>query len=1484
MIRNHALSGVIFTLILLTITTMTIAGPLEEKARQIRTLAEQGDAKSQSHLGYLYYVGEGVPQDYSQAVTWYRKAATQGDKDAQYNLAVAYAFGEGIEQDLKQAAIWYRRAAEQGHVISQYSLGLSYAYGEGVPQDSSEAVRWFTHAAEQGYIRAQVHLGSAYHTGEGVTQDYSQAIHWYRMAADRGDATAQYNLGTLYRAGKGVEQNYPQAIRWFTMAADQGYAAAQNELASLQRTVTAVAARPTPQVRPGSTESVVNTGATISTPEPAVTTIEPDPEPEHAPAVAESAPVAVTQTPTPLRSISSDGISSLVDRAGKNAAENNTAGTESPPAGEGGGLFGAIGRIFKTREQQPETATAIVGEPVDAGDDSDALPDTPAPPVETEIIREDSEAVATGNAESPTETEITDTAQTDQTSEPEVDEALLTDADSIPASPEVEEQEKKPGFFSRLFGAGKTDGPEDTISEASEDVTGLAMDETRVEDTADRIDSGEIDTGTAQPETTAIDTPAVPESPGDEPLTTALDSQEDATVEAETEAEAEAETIAAIDSPAGDDASAKSDAAGTGGFFSRIFGSNKPSATSEPETVALAESASTIDRVESAEPVESAARHSVEAGRRALAGGDYDQALAEFRPLAEAGDAEAQSHLASMYYVGRAVDKDYDEAFNWYLKAAEQGHMDSEYSIGNMYLLGESVPQDNQKAALWYDKAARQGHVAAAHNLQSLKTLMAQSGEPLELPQPVEVATLTRPETTRPDTMAMPDADTTTASEDMIHDAAPAASTPAAPEISDTAPATPTVAVVSNMPETDAIVRAHVDDEAETSPDSDTATAMDQPVEEKARTASGVGGFFSRLFGGGKDSTETDTAMDSDTLTANDDSDDAVPDIDAGLAEASDSPYEVKPPAEVKTYGVASAPVSQQLTSDPEQDAIDAVAPGEAETPELSIAAATTTTTEPATGTDSAEAVTADESGETIRSTDAGDSGTGKGFFARLFGTGDDSARTPDNDAAAGDEIEPVAEIMEADGALSGATGDHDSTAGETPKSTDEAVEPTDEDEFAFFDQMFSNSDRDATTAMTEQTPRQPPPQDESISGTEAEAKAEADAEPEPAEAAGETANETVAYITDSKAVTDTAADVGTIRPLATRGDADAQLQLADMYYTGNGLKQDYTQAFLWYRRAAQQGNMNAQYKLGNIYLMGEGIEQDDVQAAQWYERAAEQGHEAARHNYENLQRLAAEEFVAGNQTESTPQPAATPSMNPGFESSRSAGGDAAPITAESSALEPDTADNDIAAGNEEKKGFWAAAGELLGLSEKEKDPAQAEPQVTLEDDDLDGESAQRRVENAPAVDTDSADPEALYEMGMAHAFGDGVSKDDSKAFEYFQQAAELGHAGAQYRLGVAYAYGEGVERDTDLAIRWYRESAQNGNAVAQRTLASMYLDGNGVPRDRVMAHAWYRIVADSGNVMDIRRRDMLQEKLSATELTESERIAGEIHARLQKL
>jgi len=47
-----------------------------------RLAAEQGYAKAQSGLGFMYSLGQGVPQDYLQAHMWANLAAAQGDKSA----------------------------------------------------------------------------------------------------------------------------------------------------------------------------------------------------------------------------------------------------------------------------------------------------------------------------------------------------------------------------------------------------------------------------------------------------------------------------------------------------------------------------------------------------------------------------------------------------------------------------------------------------------------------------------------------------------------------------------------------------------------------------------------------------------------------------------------------------------------------------------------------------------------------------------------------------------------------------------------------------------------------------------------------------------------------------------------------------------------------------------------------------------------------------------------------------------------------------------------------------------------------------------------------------------------------------------------------------------------------------------------------------------------------------------------------------------
>jgi TPR repeat protein len=52
-----------------------------------------------------------VPQDYAQAVAWYRKAADQGFAPAQYNLGLYYYDGQGVPQDYAEAYFWEDLAA-----------------------------------------------------------------------------------------------------------------------------------------------------------------------------------------------------------------------------------------------------------------------------------------------------------------------------------------------------------------------------------------------------------------------------------------------------------------------------------------------------------------------------------------------------------------------------------------------------------------------------------------------------------------------------------------------------------------------------------------------------------------------------------------------------------------------------------------------------------------------------------------------------------------------------------------------------------------------------------------------------------------------------------------------------------------------------------------------------------------------------------------------------------------------------------------------------------------------------------------------------------------------------------------------------------------------------------------------------------------------------------------------------------------------------
>ena len=86
-------------------------------------------------------------------------------------------------------------------------------------------------------------------------------------------------------------------------------------------------------------------------------------------------------------------------------------------------------------------------------------------------------------------------------------------------------------------------------------------------------------------------------------------------------------------------------------------------------------------------------------------------------------------------------------------------------------------------------------------------------------------------------------------------------------------------------------------------------------------------------------------------------------------------------------------------------------------------------------------------------------------------------------------------------------------------------------------------------------------------------------------------------------------------RPLAERGDPEAQYRIGRMYEFGNGYPQDKAQGIAWIRKAAAQGHVDAEQELGVVYATGDGVKQDNVQAVAWFRKAAEQGDATAQYN-----------------------------------------------------------------------------------------------------------------------------------------------------------------------------------------------------------------------------------------------------------------------------
>ena len=92
-----------------------------------------------------------------------------------------------------------------------------------------------------------------------------------------------------------------------------------------------------------------------------------------------------------------------------------------------------------------------------------------------------------------------------------------------------------------------------------------------------------------------------------------------------------------------------------------------------------------------------------------------------------------------------------------------------------------------------------------------------------------------------------------------------------------------------------------------------------------------------------------------------------------------------------------------------------------------------------------------------------------------------------------------------------------------------------------------------------------------------------------------------------------------------------AQYQLAQMYYDGIGVPQDYSKAFKWFEYAARNTYFNtmdgtwskggelAQYYLGMMYHKGLGVDKNKAMAKEWLDFSCGNNYQASCNYMQNL-------------------------------------------------------------------------------------------------------------------------------------------------------------------------------------------------------------------------------------------------------------------------
>ncbi|HET9843090.1 MAG TPA: tetratricopeptide repeat protein [Gammaproteobacteria bacterium] len=337
----------------------------------------------------------------------------------------------------------------------------------------------------------------------------------------------------------------------------------------------------------------------------------------------------------------------------------------------------------------------------------------------------------------------------------------------------------------------------------------------------------------------------------------------------------------------------------------------------------------------------------------------------------------------------------------------------------------------------------------------------------------------------------------------------------------------------------------------------------------------------------------------------------------------------------------------------------------------------------------------------------------------------------------------------------------------------------------------------------------------------------------------------------------------------AQKGNIHAQSTLGLMYFYGQGTVNDNDKAAKWFEQAALKNDAISQFHLGRMFSLGLGVEINDAKAMHWFLAAAKQGIWEAQLMVSLSYRLG-----IGSPKDT----------NAAYMWYQSAIKNGMPYAQEIKRENFQTRPFALNANLPGHPVYLQGMNLLMGI---EGDP--------------DPKNAAIWFEQA----ADLGHPDAQFNLAILYLEGDGIEKNEEKAYDWFLQAseqdhkeanaylafmnllgiataydpkvaielyisslednttpiaqeenikdpvldaAEKGNPQAQYEIGLRFLHGDGVKKDSIEAFEWLQEAATLNHNPAQYELGMMFLEGKGVAQDSKTAIHWLTKAAENNN------------------------------------